>query len=90
MAGWISRIDIPNTIMSDRGVQANLLSSLMNFLDIKRRRTTAYHPQSNGIIDRFHPQLKASLMTHLNGPNWHDELSIVMLGIRMSLKDDLG
>jgi transposase InsO family protein len=51
MAGWISRFDIPNTIMSDRGVQANLLSSLMIFLDIKRHHTTAYHPQSNGIID---------------------------------------
>ncbi len=91
MAGWISRFGVPNSIMSDRGAQfeSSLWSSLMNLLGIKRNRTTAYHPQSNGIIERFHRQLKASLMARLNGPNWHDDLPIVMLGIRTSLKEDL-
>lgn len=91
MTGWISRFGVPNTIMSDRGAQfeSNLWSSIMNLLGIKRNRTTAYHPQSNGIIERFHRQLKASLMARLNGPNWHDDLPIVMLGIRTSVKTDL-
>jgi cleavage and polyadenylation specificity factor subunit 1 len=61
----------------------------MNLLGIKRNRTTAYHPQSNGIIERFHRQLKASLMARLHGPNWYDDLPIVMLGIRTALKEDL-
>ena len=84
MAWWISRFGVPSSIMSDRGAQfeSSLWSSLMNLLGIKRNRTTAYHPQSNGIIERFHRQLKASLMARLNGLNWHDDLPIVMLGIR--------
>ena len=94
MAGWmhdaLMAFGVPNSIMSDRGAQfeSSLWSSLMNLLGIKRNRTTAYHPQSNGIIERFHRQLKASLMARLNGPNWHDDLPIVMLGIRTSLKED--
>ena len=41
------------------------------------------------VIERFHRQLEASLTARLSGPNWHDDLPIVMLGIRTSLKEDL-
>ena len=89
--GWISRFGLPRSIMSDRGRQfeSNLWASLMLLLGIKRNRTTAYHPQSNGIVERFHRQLKTSLKARLNGPNWRDELPIIMLGIRTSVKEDL-
>ena len=52
--------------------------------------TTAYHPQSNGLVERFHRQLKASLKARLHGPNWRDELPLVLLGIRAATKEDLG
>ena len=86
--GWISRFGLPRSIMSDRGRQfeSNLWASLMLLLGIKRNRTTAYHPQSNGIVERFHRQLKTSLKAR---PNWRDELPIIMLGIRTSVKEDL-
>ena len=32
----------------------------------KRVCTTAYHPQSNGMIERFHRQLKAALNAQHN------------------------
>lgn len=49
--------------MSDRGrkFESNLWASIMLLLGIKRNRTTAYHPQSNDIVERFYHQLKASL-----------------------------
>ena len=52
--------------------------------------TTAYHAQSNGLVERFHRQLKASLKARLHGPDWRDELPIVLLGIQCSIKEDLG
>ena len=33
----------------------------MTLLGSKRARTTAYHPQTNGMVERFHQQLKAAL-----------------------------
>ena len=33
----------------------------MNLLGSKRARTTSYHPQANGMVERFHRQLNAAL-----------------------------
>ena len=51
--------------------------------------TTAYHPQANGLVERFHRDMKASLKARLIGPHWMDELPWVLLGIRTAPKEDL-
>ena len=89
--GWISRFGIPSTITTDCGKQfeSTLWGHLMQLLGCKRIRTTAYHPIANGIIERFHRQLKSSLKSYPNPTNWTDILPIILLGIRATLKDDL-
>ena len=57
-------------------------------LGIKHLRTTAYHPASNGMVERFHRQLKAAIKCH-NSSNWVESLPIVLLGIRTAIKEDL-
>jgi hypothetical protein len=41
-------------------------------------------------VERFHRQLKASLIARLTNPAWADELPWVLLGIRTTCKEDLG
>nr|VZI00650.1 unnamed protein product [Spirometra erinaceieuropaei] len=88
---WISHYGVPSTITTDRGQQfeSRLFNSLTNLLGCSRIRTTAYHPSSNGLVERFHRQLKASLRAHDNPSHWSEHLSLVMLGIRTALKPDL-
>jgi len=63
LSGWITHFGVPSTIVADHGCQfeSTLWSQLMSLLGMKWSRTTAYHPQSNGMVERFHRQLKASL-----------------------------
>src|SRR5678816_3590529 len=55
----------------------------------KRLRSCSYHPQAQGMIERFHRQLKASLMGHGYPENWSENLPLILLGIRTSYKEDL-
>ena len=56
---------------------------------MRRTRTTSYHPQANGLVERFHRQLKAAIKCH-DSVDWVATLPIVLLGIRTSVKEDLG
>ena len=91
LTGWISRFGVPVTITSDQGRQfeSGLWSQLMKLLGIQRHRTTAYHPQANGLVERFHRHFKEGLKARMAGNNWINELPIVLLGIRTTLKEDL-
>ena len=92
VTGWIQYYGVPSSIVTDRGRQftSSLWENLCQVLDSVHNTTTAYHPQSNGLVERFHRQLKTSLMSKLDkNEQWYDNLPIVMLGIRTSVKEDL-
>ena len=91
ISNWIARFGVPSTISSDRGAQftSSLWAALSTLLGITHNRTTAFHPQSNGIVERFHRTLKSALRAKLTGPNWVDELPWVLLGVRTTPKEDL-
>ena len=72
-------------LTSDRGSQftSALWTSVSQSLGIQLHRTTSYHPQSNGLVERFHRTLKTSIK------NCTDVLPWVLLGLRTAPKEDL-
>ena len=51
--------------------------------------TTAFHPESNGFLERQHRTLKAALKAKENPRNWFSNLGYVLLGIRSTPKSEL-
>ena len=88
---YVSRFGVPHTITTDQGSQfeSKLFNELITFLGAHKIHTTTYHPQSNGMVERLHRQLKAALIARCNTTNWSEEIPIILLGFRTSLKEDL-
>ena len=61
----------------------------MKLLVIHHSRTTASHPSANNLVERFHRQLKASLMAANSNSNWLEALLLMLLGVRSTVKEDL-
>lgn len=83
---WIARFGTPTTVTTDRGRQfeSRLWKSFTQLLGTKHLHTTAYHPCTNGMVERFHRQLKSALKGHPHQDHWTDALPLVLLGIRTS------
>lgn len=87
---WIVRFGCPLRITTDQGRQfeSSLFNSLANLMGIRRIRTTSYHPQSNGMVERWHRVLKTAIIARGNSTNWSHELPTVLLGLRTTIRQD--
>ena len=55
----ISRHGVPSQLLSDRGPAflSNLVQELCAVMGMKKVNTTAYHPQTDGLVERFNRTL---------------------------------
>ena len=92
--GWVQHFGVPSTVTSDRGTQftSAIFQQLAKIWGIKIITTTPYHPESNGLVERFHRRLKEALIAlgAESRDEWFWKLPLVMLSIRTTLKPDIG
>ena len=90
----ISRHGVPAELLSDRG--QNFLSVLMaevcTIMGIHQVNTTAYHPQTDGLVKRFHRTLTNMLakVVERNGRDWDHHLPYVLFAYRTSVQASTG
>jgi hypothetical protein len=89
IANWEALVGVPATVTTDRGTQfpSAVWTSAFTQLGIKHVvPTTAYHPQSNRMVERVHRQIKDALHACGAGPTWHTHLPWVLLGLHAAPK----
>uniref|UniRef100_A0AAR2LSD6 Gypsy retrotransposon integrase-like protein 1 n=1 Tax=Pygocentrus nattereri TaxID=42514 RepID=A0AAR2LSD6_PYGNA len=82
----ISRVGIPREILTDQGTNftSKQLKDVFSLLGIKGLKTTPYHPQTDGLVERFNKTLKVMLRRFVNetGSDWDTWLPYVLFAYR--------
>lgn len=90
---WVCRFGNAFKLTTDQGRQfeSKLFEQLLKLMGIKKIHTTPYHPQSNGMIERWHRSMKQAMMARLSENSvWCEELPTVLLGLRTAGRSDNG
>lgn len=87
---WVARFGVPSTVTTDRGTnfESNLFKAMLRKLGTIKFRTTAYHPASNGMLERYHRRLKDALRASSQSNSWVAQLPLILLSLRSALRDD--
>ena len=82
------RFSVPEQLHSDQGKQfdSNLIHNICDILQIRKTRTTPYHPQGDGLVERLNRTLLDMLATTVkeNPTSWEDHLRKVCLAYNSS------
>ena len=91
---FIARLGIPLELHSDQATnfESNLFQELCKSLEIKKTRTTPYHPSSNGMIERFNRTLVEMLRKYVNnkGSNWDGYVKMLTSAYRSTVHPATG
>ena len=88
---WICRYSTPKVLVTDRGREfcSKLSDELFSKLGVERRRTSAYHPQTNSATESFNRELIKIMTTMLDvpdDPEWEARLPTVMLAYNTAVR----
>lgn len=87
---FICRFGTPDILHTDQGrnFDSALIKAMCKLLGIKKTRTTAYHPQSDGLVERFNCTF-LNLLKY-DASNWDLHLPLLMLAYRTSVQESNG
>ena len=87
-----ARIGVPQELLTDNG--SNFMSKVMkkycSMTGIKQIRTSPYHPQTNGMVERFNATLKRLLLTQNSEVEWDLCLPYVLWSYRGTIHKTTG
>ncbi|GFX74983.1 transposon Tf2-6 polyprotein [Trichonephila clavipes] len=90
----VLRHGAPRVIITDRGAvfRSRLVSSLVHLCNIDHRFTTAYHPQTNGLTERFNKTLAdmLSMYVDVEQKNWDEILPFVTFAYNTAKQETTG
>ncbi len=86
---WISRFCVPETI-TFQSRPAIYFKPPSGFNCAICFTSPAYHPESNGAVERLHRRLKDAIRARTAAATWSQKLPFVLLGLRAQPREDTG
>ena len=91
---FFCRFSLPHRLHSDQGAQfeSEIIKQICKLLQIDKSRTTPYHPQSDGLIERFNRTLLQMLATcaETHPFQWEDHVHKVCMAYNTSVQASTG
>ena len=94
MERWMPKYGFPLTIHSDQGseFENRVIHDIVRLLGSVKTKTTPYHPQSDGLVERFNRTVISMLAMFVTPEktNWDDLLPLLMLAYNTSVHASTG
>lgn len=91
---FFSTFGLPKIVQTDQGTNflSKLFTQVLKSLAISHRYSSAYHPESQGALERFHQTLKSMLRKYCMdvGKDWDDGVPLVLFAVRETIQESLG
>ena len=89
LVNFCLRHGIPETFLSDQGrnYQSELMKAVFDRFDIKQKRTSPYHPETDGLSENSNKTIKYSLSAYVNefGNDWDKYLPFIQFAMNTSV-----
>ena len=87
-------VGLPKSVQSDQGsnFMSGIFQQVMHELGIKQYRSSAYHPESQGALERFHQTLKNMIRSYCfdTEKDWDEGIHLLLFAVRGSVQESLG
>ena len=94
LVNFFTLVGLPKEIQSDQGsnFMSGLFQQVVFQLGAKQIKSSAYHPESQGALERFHSTLKNMIRTYCldNEKDWDEGISLLLFAVRESVQESLG
>ena len=89
-----STLGIPEVLHSDQGqnFESTVLKDTLEAFGVRKSRTTAYHPQGDGMVERLNRSLLQLLRVYVDKEpaNWERYLPLVLYAYRTAVHSSTG
>ena len=87
-------VGLPRSAQSDQGsnIMSRIFQQVMHEFGIKQYKSWAYHPESQGALERFHQILKNMIRSYCfdTEKDWDEGIHLLLFAVRESVQESLG
>ncbi|XP_039548082.1 uncharacterized protein LOC120493504 isoform X2 [Pimephales promelas] len=91
---FFTTFGLPKTVQTDQGSNfvSRIFRASLKALGVSHVVSSAYHPESQGALERWHQTLKSALRKYCTetGNEWDDGVPLVLFAVREARQDSLG